>query len=76
MSTNKWIIQDWTGKHCYTDQVFDSFEATRDYITVIADERAIDRYPNDEKAREELSTGICEDLYAVLVNERGEVIDL
>lgn len=54
MST--WIIQDWMGRHVFTDRVFRSFEEARDFISEYAEK--------ESNGNEDDYDGICEDLYA------------
>lgn len=63
---NKFIIKDWMNNHCYTDKTFNSFEEARDFISEVASAEAGED--------EDLYNGICEDLYAIEVNEEGEEV--
>lgn len=65
---SKWIIEDWTGKHCYTEFTFNSFEEARGYIEEVANEEAYNTTKDtDSQEYEEIVQGINEDLYAVEV---------
>lgn len=70
---SKWIIEDWTGKHCYTDREFDSFDEARDFISEIANQVADEKFPDDIDGfeHEEEYNGICEDLYAIEIYADG-----
>lgn len=72
-----WIIKDWMNNHCYTDKTFNSFEEARDFISEVAQAEAdkkigYDRIGTDDW--EDLYNGICDDLYAIEVNEEGEEV--
>lgn len=63
----RWEIIDWMGKRIQPGKEFASFEDARQAIDIIADAEAWEKFPDDEKAREELANGICEDLYAEVI---------
>lgn len=68
-----WIIEDWTSHHVYQDKTFTSFEETRDFIAEVAQAEAdkvigFNRMGSDDW--ENYYDGICEDLYAIEVEEQ------
>lgn len=70
---SKFIIEDWMGKHCYTDVSFSSFEEARDFITEVAHEECIEAGLVDGTDEyEELFNSINEDLYAIEEGEDNE----
>ena len=62
---SKWIIRDWMSNDCnlFGKTEFDSFGSARDEI-----QRFADSLTKDEDRQE----GICEDLYAINVDDNGE----
>ena len=76
---NKWIIRDWMGNDCNLlgRTEFESFGDARDEIDRFADEITGD-VPLDtlggvsNETKEVRMQGICEDLYAVNVDENGK----
>lgn len=61
-----WHIEDWASSDEKFNGIrFDSFEEARDFIQEQANEEAAREYPDNEELREQLSEGICEDLYAI-----------
>lgn len=56
MSRTVWVIEDWMGRHLFTDKTFESFEDARGFISDYADGEA----GGDENEY----NGICDDLYA------------
>lgn len=63
MST--WIIQDWMSKHVFTDKTFNSYGDARDFIT---------EYANENSKTADEMIGICEDLYAINIDDNGNVL--
>ena len=66
MST--WIIEDWMSKRIGTDE-FDSFEEAREAISELATIEADNNFKRDSQEWEDLYNGVCEDLYAMEVEE-------
>ena len=54
-----YIIEDWMGKHVYTDKEFKSFEDAREFISEVAEQVASE---SDTAEYEEVYDGVCEDL--------------
>jgi len=68
-----WIIQDWTGRQI-NDEEFDSFGDARERISELATIEADNNYKHGTQDWEDLYNGVCEDLYAVNVDENGDEI--
>lgn len=69
-----YIIEDWMSQHVYKDKTFDSFEDARGFISEVATQAADNeigyhRMGNDDW--EDVYNGICEDLYAIEVEENS-----
>ena len=72
-----WIIKDWMSNHCYPEMKFDSFEEARDFISEVASNEATKQATTKtEEEFEEIYNGICEDLYAIEVDEDGNSINI
>lgn len=69
-----WIIEDWMSNHVYRDKTFNSFEEARDFISEVADDEATRNGGMDEAKCEEIYNGVCEDLYAIEVDNEGNKV--
>ena len=76
---SKWIIRDWMGHDCNLlgRTEFDSFGDARSEIDLFADEITGKGLPDDtlggvsNETKEVRIQGICEDLYAINVDDNG-----
>lgn len=68
-----WIIEDWAGNRVGSDE-FDNYGDAREAIYELAQIEADNNYGYDRMGTdgwEELYQGVCEDLYAIPVDENG-----
>lgn len=76
--TSTWIIRDWMGNdmNLFGQKEFNSFGEARDEIQRFADDVIGEgRKGESEESIEERKVGICEDLYAVNVDENGKELE-
>lgn len=76
--TSTWIIRDWMGNdmNLFGQKEFNSFGEARDEIQRFADDVVGEgRKGESEESIEERKVGICEDLYAVNVDENGKELE-